>query len=253
MEKMCRVPAYEGNEKYIFFSYCHQDNEAAFRLIEKLTEKGYRIWYDDGIRAGEDWPEVIARHLDACTVFLAFLTENAANSHNCRKEITFALEQKKQVVAVKDAPIQLSLGMQMQLSTSHMLFRYEYASDEEFLAKLSKANGFADCGSGQDRPPEKLYCIRAQANGDFKYIESDRFVIGRSETNADFIIKGNKTVSREHAIITHSGNTYYIKDNNSTNGTKVNGKRLDRGGYCLLKDGDTIYLSGEYLQFLLIR
>ena len=43
--------AYEGNEKYIFFSYAHRDSATVLPMIEYMQEKGFRIWYDAGIEA----------------------------------------------------------------------------------------------------------------------------------------------------------------------------------------------------------
>ena len=61
------IPAYNGSEPYIFVSYAHKDSEAVYRTIEKLTSLGYRIWYDEGIKPGVEWPENIAIHLDQCS------------------------------------------------------------------------------------------------------------------------------------------------------------------------------------------
>ena len=72
--------SYEGPEKYIFISYAHKDSDRVLRILEKMTEAGYRIWYDDGIAPGSEWPEDIAAHLDGCAVFLAFVSNNSIAS-----------------------------------------------------------------------------------------------------------------------------------------------------------------------------
>ena len=55
--------AYEGNEKYIFFSYAHRDSATVLPMIEYMQEKGFRVWYDAGIEAGTEWPGYIEEHL----------------------------------------------------------------------------------------------------------------------------------------------------------------------------------------------
>lgn len=60
--KRCSVRPYEGDENYIFISYCHKDKAKVFPIIEQLAKDGFRVWYDEGIAPGEDWPEVIAAH-----------------------------------------------------------------------------------------------------------------------------------------------------------------------------------------------
>ena len=52
------------------------------------------------------------------------------------------------------------------------------------------------------------------------------------------------SVSRRHASITPEPSGYRIRDLESTNGTRVNGKKLDAEGY-LLKNGDRIALGGN--------
>ena len=76
--------AYEGNKPYIFISYAHKDTELVFRVMNSLQAEGYRIWYDDGIMPGSEWPENIAQHLDAASMVISMVTPNSMDSHNCR-------------------------------------------------------------------------------------------------------------------------------------------------------------------------
>ena len=86
---ICRVLPYEGKEPFLFISYCHLNADIAYPLIEKLAADGFRLWYDDGIHPGSDWPEIIARHLNDCYACIELLTPEYAQSHNCRNEINF--------------------------------------------------------------------------------------------------------------------------------------------------------------------
>ena len=51
---------YEGQEPFIFISYAHKNSDQVMPILEKLDEAGYRVWYDDGIAPGSEWPEYIA-------------------------------------------------------------------------------------------------------------------------------------------------------------------------------------------------
>ncbi|MBQ2478969.1 MAG: toll/interleukin-1 receptor domain-containing protein, partial [Erysipelotrichales bacterium] len=73
-EKFSLIKPYEGSDNYIFISYAHKDSERVFPLLRKLTENGYRIWYDEGIDPGTEWPESIARHLESSSVCLSFIS-----------------------------------------------------------------------------------------------------------------------------------------------------------------------------------
>ncbi len=77
------------------------------------------------------------------------------------------------------------------------------------------------------------------------------FKIGKASRGVDYHVSGNGAVSRQHAIILHKGDSYYIKDNKSTNHTYVNGKELEADEEMLLKNNSTISLGDEDFTFKL--
>lgn len=91
---------YEGTEKYVFISYCHRDKDKVFPIIEELVEAGYRVWYDQGIHPGSEWPEIVAQHLNDSYIFMAFVSENYIQSQNCIREIHFAVAKQKELLSV---------------------------------------------------------------------------------------------------------------------------------------------------------
>ncbi len=77
-----------------------------------------------------------------------------------------------------------------------------------------------------EQPAEPMpYLIRVK-NNEKIYIDKPEFTIGKSATNADYTISDNTAVSRIHCIINRKNGVSYIKDNNSTNGTFLNGKDI---------------------------
>jgi pSer/pThr/pTyr-binding forkhead associated (FHA) protein len=54
-------------------------------------------------------------------------------------------------------------------------------------------------------------------------------------------------LSRFHAEILYENDKYVLYDKNSTSGTFVNGKRIDR---CVLNSGDLISLANIYIMFV---
>ena len=130
--KRCSVRPYEGADNYIFVSYCHQDKQTVYPVIERLARDGYRVWYDEGINPGADWPEVIADHLSRCALCIAFLSDNALNSHNCRREINFTLLKRKPMISVAIENVTMSPGMQMQLSSAQSIAKVGMTDDEFF-------------------------------------------------------------------------------------------------------------------------
>ena len=138
--KRCSAKPYEGDEKYIFVSYCHKDKEMVFPIIEQLVKDGYRIWYDEGIDPGTEWPEIIAQHLNECSAVLAFITENSLNSHNCRREISFALLKKKLFISIILEPVKMSPGIEMQLSATQSIYKYKLDYEDEFYNKINNTS-----------------------------------------------------------------------------------------------------------------
>lgn len=98
---------YEGRKPYVFVSYAHRDSARVLPVIRPLHEMHYRLWYDEGIPAGSDWPENIALHMRHCAAVLFFVSGASLRSVNCRREIADARRQGKPVLCVRldDAPL----------------------------------------------------------------------------------------------------------------------------------------------------
>ena len=71
-------------------------------------------------------------------------------------------------------------------------------------------------------------------------LRAEQIVLGRAP-ECDIVLEG-RLISRQHATISRSGQSYILKDLNSHNGTFVNGQRISEP--CLLHDGDQIELGG---------
>ena len=162
------ISAYEGNEPYIFVSYAHKDSPSVFRIIEKLNARGYRIWYDEGIEPGSEWPEYIANHLIRAEMVLSFLTPNAVNSVNCRREVNFALSKDKPVLAIYMEKFEIPAGMELQLSSQQNVLYYNYDSEERFLDKVETCQYLSPCRRGDSpaaAPAEQRAASAPSADG----------------------------------------------------------------------------------------
>lgn len=141
----CRAIPYEGREPYIFFSYSHKDADRVYPLLEQMVRDGFRVWYDDGNHPGDDWLENIGEHLNNCHICLAMLSANSEASHNCKKEVTFAAQCGKKLMAVKLEEFAMTVGMRLQLSTIHYLVRTSFPSDAALLQKLYESDQMDVC------------------------------------------------------------------------------------------------------------
>ena len=143
--KSALITPYEGKEAYVFVSYSHRDKDRVFPLLRTMAENGCRIWYDEGIDPGTEWPESIARHLEDSAVCLAVISENSLLSANCRREINFAVSRNKPFLSVVLEPVKMSPGMELQVSSYQSLLRYKYANEADFIGKLLSLDVFRSC------------------------------------------------------------------------------------------------------------
>ena len=168
---MARPIAYEGTEPYIFISYAQQDSDRVLPIISALQEQGFRVWYDTGNEADMEWLEHLAERLESCTVFLSFLSQTAADSPNCRREINFAIDERKEMLIIYLDECRLSAGMRMQLGVLQAMFFYRHSSQESFLEELCHSQILSSCcaaGVTSSRKPE-LEAIAAL----FEYTQTD--------------------------------------------------------------------------------
>jgi hypothetical protein len=75
-------------------------------------------------------------------------------------------------------------------------------------------------------------------------VTGDRVVLGRSRECDIRVADAN--VSRRHAEVRHEDETYWVIDLGSTNGTELNGRRIERAE---LSDGDRITLGSTDVRF----
>ena len=91
-----------------------------------------------------------------------------------------------------------------------------------------------------------LYIIR-NLNGEKITIDVTPFTIGKDSSNMDFVLN-NDSVSRHHATIIYENGDYFIMDNNSTNGTTIEGIKLQPGEKGEIGNGYIISLGNESFQ-----
>lgn len=98
---------YEGKRPYLFISYSHRDSEKVLDAITRLDHRRLRLWYDEGIPAGSDWPANIERHMRDCAAVLFFRSVTALASPNCFSEIKTAVSLGKPlwIVQLDHSPV----------------------------------------------------------------------------------------------------------------------------------------------------
>ena len=82
-------------------------------------------------------------------------------------------------------------------------------------------------------------------------MDKDELKIGKSQLHADYTLAENPAISRVHCILRKENGVTFIEDNNSTNGTYVDGQRLVPGNKQFLKAGSIVKMGDEEFTFFL--
>ncbi|MGL4655770.1 MAG: FHA domain-containing protein [Sarcina sp.] len=80
-------------------------------------------------------------------------------------------------------------------------------------------------------------------------INKREFLIGSKAGLVDGLVNINNLVSRRHCIVKKGVNGYYIVDNGSSNGTFINGRRLEANISNKLADGDIVKVANVEFVF----
>lgn len=73
-------------------------------------------------------------------------------------------------------------------------------------------------------------------------VGQDTYMLGRSANQGAFLSQDGR-VGNEHCFLFFRNGTWFVKDNNSKNGTAVNSRDIGLNGECMLSDGDELKLG----------
>src|SRR5262249_13364444 len=96
----------------IFISYASEDRREAAELAGFLTDRGYRVWWDRELVAGQDFHATIGRMLEECKVAIVIWTEISVKSRWVLGEAESAANAHKLVPVRIDSlpPARLPVG-----------------------------------------------------------------------------------------------------------------------------------------------
>ena len=90
-----------SQEAKIFISYSRADSDFALKLGKDLRSSGANIWIDQlDVSVSERWDQAIEAALESCASFLVILSPDSIESQNVLDEVSYALEEKKQIFPV---------------------------------------------------------------------------------------------------------------------------------------------------------
>jgi hypothetical protein len=157
--------------------------------------------------------------------------------------------RKDKKAKTKDTVIKSYNGPAVDFNVSNVS---EKASDETTIlgGSFTPANdGETQLLSGELKTKQNFGTLVRKRTSERIEINKQDFSIGKDALHSDFFIENNSSISRKHAVISGNVNGVFIQDCNSTNGTFVNGTKLESGGMIRLNDGDSIKMSNEEFEY----
>jgi hypothetical protein len=130
--------AYVGDEPFVFVSYSHKDSRIVYPEIARLHQNGFRIWYDEGIDPGNEWPQEVANALARCLFFLVFISPRAVESANVRNEINFAINRKKPFLAIHVEETVLPTGLELRMGDIQAVLKWRMP-DDRYQRQMAKS------------------------------------------------------------------------------------------------------------------
>jgi TolB-like protein len=133
--------------------YAHEDSDAVHREIAWLNDYGVNVWYDEGISPGHEWREELANAIQGCARVLYFVTPNSVVSEHCRRELNFAQEENREVVAIHLEPTEVPAGLRLGLNNRQAIHKHDL-SDDEYRKRLMRVTheGTSAPSQASDQP-----------------------------------------------------------------------------------------------------
>ena len=220
-------------------------NAAEARVGELETQ------YEQAVRAGDEQAETLRAELDtareqqvqAQSVLVTMEEELAALE--ARLGAQTSANRTRLIAGASAAGLMLLAGFVLYRRRSRELavvreqaehVRRE-ASAAVAAAREPKA-GFADCRISGETAKGVPVSIKIPG----ALFETDSVVLGRSPRNSTFLID-DPTISREHARLFCDGGRLFVEDLGTTNGTRVNGQRIEPQSPAPIAHGDVIELG----------
>jgi dienelactone hydrolase len=129
---------YPGKDEYLFVSYSHEDEESAYAELDLIHSLGFNVWFDEGIGPGHYWPKELAERIEHCRLVVFLVTPGALKSENCAREINFALENQKPLIAIHLTELELPSDWRFILGDRQAVLKHRW-SEEAYRERLAAA------------------------------------------------------------------------------------------------------------------
>ena len=145
-----------SEESYVFVCYAHADKVLVDAELTLLSEAGVAYWYDHNIAPGSEWTEAIAEHIQGCKTFVYFITPESVAREHCRRELNFAIDKEKPVVAIHlvDTVVPPALELSLNHRQAILKHRLSAAAYREKVRDALNVSPAAETARPVPEPPK---------------------------------------------------------------------------------------------------
>lgn len=238
---MCEIPAYLPEEPFLSACIAEADETLILPVLDALRALGVRICYEKNAM------EILIKSSNAC---LFFLTSEAVRDPAFRQQFTQNLGIRMLTAVIRQPVLPPVVEAQLFQCTHQFFPRLSPEQLCKWLKKIPEAAmciqtsaAAHDADKAPDRPEWELCCLRTGQRMRMQW--GCTILIGRKTAECQFAVPDSVGISRKHAELQPTEMGWTLKDLHTTNGTRVNGVRLESGTAVELKAGDRFSLGKE--------
>lgn len=170
-------------------------------------------------------------------------------NHNLREQIKEFLENIMKIFNHKDRPgLEYMYGLYDIVASEHFDISIFQKYVNSKIKSEYKKNPIQENSINKGEELLNNHKLIPLCNGELGNIEFDTYVnqiiVGREQSEANYTIASHQ-ISRVHASLYQRDNKLLVKDENSTNGTFVNSRKIEALKEVLIKKGDIVAFANE--------
>ena len=174
----------------IFISYKREEEDLARRLADALVSRGWTVWWDPKLRAGDSFDDVIQEAIKNAKCVIVLWSVLSTTSEYVKNEARYALSLKKMVPVViddTDLPLRFqglhTIQLQGWNGSSH------YPGFQELLQNIEEKLSRSTAPAAGDELPE-VVVLRQRLADDLREIEK-RYAIQLESLSKDPFINAD--------------------------------------------------------------
>lgn len=236
------LPEKQGNKYWLEYTSAQPANGEPFTAALAMGDQQYEFLAKSPDRQSWIWYAALGLFFLLAVLFLIFYLRKKNKRSKAEK-----LELEDKIAQEKRRTQSIQQDLSLQTSELSALKRQEATKASEAEQQAFEKEQLAKMKTFGQLP--YLQFISKNDNGSKTInhtIKKSLFTIGRAPEND--LVLNDKSVSRHHAIIRFKEDGYYIKDQNSTAGIKMNGQRI--AGEIRLRPNCVISLGNVDVSFV---